>query len=193
MSVTAVLSMESRAILAPLCIQSLSDHFIRLPKALFSSRQDELLWGEFQDIPVILESIETLRFIGFTEQAASAIFHRWWVFTATNPDWEVEFFEFVAGHIRAYTEALGEDWSGVLKGMGVRKETRDRILDPEFTDFRLTHKAKDWALDMVEIRWRHVCAMDHVVKQNQARVEHRLRELEEARALASRSVCGVPE
>ena len=84
-----------------------------------SSRQDERLRGEFQDIPVILQSIETLRFIGFTEQAASTIFHRWWFFTATNPDWEVEFFEFVTGHIRAYAEdagALGEYWSGVLKG-----------------------------------------------------------------------------
>jgi hypothetical protein len=160
MSSSPILSTESRAILAPLGVEPLSNGCIRVPKAVVSHRQDELLWHEFEDIPEIRESIATLRVVGFTEQAASAILHRWWFVSVTNPDREIKFFDCMTGHIHAYPDdawALREDWNGVLKGISIRKGTRERILDPEFTSIRLTNTAKGWAVDTIEIRWRRVC------------------------------------
>jgi hypothetical protein len=198
MSRTPVFSTESLAILASLRAEtssggsSSSNGYIRLPKAVISSRLDEHLWDVFEEIPAMLESVDTLRMVGFKKEAASAILHRWRSFAAANSNLQPSFLDFMTGHIRSYHEdawELGDDWDRVLERLNIKKQTREGILDSEFTHLRLTNTAKGWALDTIEMLWRHVCALDSMVKENQAKIEYHVQNMERVEASVAGSGC----
>ncbi|GJC99026.1 hypothetical protein CH63R_11085 [Colletotrichum higginsianum IMI 349063] len=43
-----------------------------------------------------------------------------------------------------------DDWHTALRGMGISDDMRQRIMNPEFTDIRLTGSASYWALDILQ-------------------------------------------
>jgi hypothetical protein len=62
--------------------------------------------------------------------------------------------EYIKGMSRAGNgNALraSDDWVEALKRQGIEESTRNRILDPNFKNIRLSRSAAEWALDTLEL------------------------------------------
>lgn len=57
------------------------------------------------------------------------------------------------------------DWDAALKKMGMRREVRLAILNPEFDAMRLMGTAQHWAIDTVEMRWESLESLDRMIKR----------------------------
>lgn len=87
MSSTSVLSTKSGAILVPLGVKSLEQRLLQsTPMQLYRvgwmnrcGLNSSMSWR-------FAHALQSLRFVGFTEQATSAILHRWRFFSVTHPD-----------------------------------------------------------------------------------------------------------
>lgn len=118
----------------------------------YSSSSSSATDDETVEIPTDLNSREVLEFLGFDDAVGNEIFANW----QASQDDEIE--DWVIGFARAYVEHMGrlynavdedDEWDDALKKMGMSKDMRDRILDPEFKDLRLTQSARYWVKDTI--------------------------------------------
>ncbi|KAL9024773.1 MAG: hypothetical protein Q9196_006267 [Gyalolechia fulgens] len=108
------------------------------------------------DIPQVLESVETLTFIGFVSTAASIIFNKYQE-SLLVCDW-CELLDFIRGHIESSDDAASEDadWDQAILDMGIKPSIKDQILDPQLTTTRPSETARHWVLDtlITKFLWR---------------------------------------
>ncbi|PSN61188.1 hypothetical protein BS50DRAFT_652081 [Corynespora cassiicola Philippines] len=128
------------------------------------------------EIPDILNSVESLVFCGFSQEASERIFERWDRNSKETGPGELgygeDIMELARGYIRymsrdrdAYLE--DDDWIGALRTQGINQVTLNRILDPAFKDIRLSASASEWALDTVGLSWEFLDGLDSKMKQKQ--------------------------
>ena len=110
--------------------------------------------SNFIEIPDLLESQETLGWLGMDRETSRMLFDRWTHWAEDDP---TPFVATAIDHVRYSTHdatGLQNDWEAAMKQMGVARELRDAILDPEFQQVRSTRSAKDWIIDTFEMRIR---------------------------------------
>ncbi|KAL9118352.1 MAG: hypothetical protein Q9187_005106 [Circinaria calcarea] len=113
------------------------------------------------DIPEQLESVQTLRFMGFDEEAAGNIWTRW-AELSKDPDFPDEFqtmADAYIGSIKVDAEDETDNWHAVLRQLGISKELIDVIMIPEYSDLRMTASAKYWLRDTFAMRFRSLLGM----------------------------------
>lgn len=100
-------------------------------------------------IPDELESVQTLKFLGFTEKAAELTLER---FQRVQREWpDEELIAHAKGTVRSGKDAVddGDDWDEAMHSMGIDDLLRGRILDPRYTNIRLTETAMHWVIDTI--------------------------------------------
>ena len=125
-------------------------------------------------IPTVLESLETLEFLGFTSEAGKRILERF-----NNSLDLIEdpcILDYAKGQIRSFPDVgCPEDhWNSTMLVMGITQTLCDKILDPEFTNLRLTQNARYWVLDTIEAKFRFLTSLDdaNVLGQMQKKQRH---------------------
>ncbi|KAK6336857.1 hypothetical protein TWF718_009646 [Orbilia javanica] len=109
---------------------------------------------DFVEIPVFLQSKETIEAIGFNKEKAHAI----WALWEKLPDDEripSTFIRFVLDVITEETfgqKALiaGDNWGPYMDTLGISSSLKEAILLPEYEDIRFTASCQFWILDSVE-------------------------------------------
>lgn len=100
-------------------------------------------------IPDDLKSVQTLKFLGFTDTAAEITFKR---FQRAQSEWpDEELISYAKGTVRAGNDAVDEDddWDEAMRSMGIDDQLRGRILNTRYTNIRLTETAMYWVIDTI--------------------------------------------
>ncbi|KAI1214165.1 uncharacterized protein F4807DRAFT_468115 [Annulohypoxylon truncatum] len=123
----------------------------------------------FRTIPENLISLATLRYLGFNEETATYIWHRWtnWppgpIVRETDDDrgadFVMTFIDFATDHVTAKRELdafedRNLDWFNFMDECGICPELVNHIMDPVFKDIRLTQSCLFWVKDTMELRYR---------------------------------------
>ena len=112
------------------------------------------------EIPTFLESKEAMEFLGFTTEAAKGIYER---FEKASQHIEGEsILDYAKGRIRSVPDVgcLEDDWNGAILAMGITETLCKQILDPEFTDLRLTQNARYWVIDTIEAKFSFLTSLN---------------------------------
>lgn len=157
----------------------------RLPRGALPEVFDDTIFWEEAYVPVNLDNVEALRFIGMKKDAAHLILQRFRTrsdqpsFPNRNEIFEI--YGFVEGHIAGRTDAFNEedDWDSALKGIGMCRITREGILHQDFTDLHLTQSAKERVVETVKDGWNMLESLDKIVQRR----EHKLRRHTQCRHL----------
>jgi len=134
------------------------------------------------EVPDFLNSSESLQFCGFETQIADLLYHNW---TRDNEEigpGSLGYGRPVVALAREYIKSMSrggdamreaDDWEGALKKQGIKSSTRQRILDPNFKNIRLSRSASEWALDTLQLSWEFLDGLDsrveRVKKENEMR------------------------
>jgi hypothetical protein len=105
-------------------------------------------------IPDQIESLETVKFLQFNDDAAETIWQQFLEDMLTEPD-RADLFYCARSYVRGVAgDALyyGDDWIGVMQRIGVTSLFQQRIMDEEFAEMRLTGSCKEWILEMIAMR-----------------------------------------
>lgn len=123
-------------------------------------------------IPETLESKETLAFIGFTEDMAAEIYHRY----ITKPaDQDEGLIDFAVGHVElhpiddAFTKS--DDWNGCLRALGINAQLSGAIMMPEYEDIRFTGFCKFWLLESINSSYYALAELDKQLRALQTRIQ----------------------
>jgi hypothetical protein len=125
------------------------------------------------EIPAILESIETLEFIGLNSTAALKV----WDWFANNP--YPEFDQGFFGTVKSYVDlaedvpdctSASQDWNAALIALGINDTLRDAILLPEFSDLLYTQPMKFWVLESLESAFFSLKNLDHQLRDESPRL-----------------------
>ena len=115
------------------------------------------------EIPMFLESAEAMEFLGFTREAARDIFER---FENASRSIEDEYIlDYAKGHVRSVPDVgcPNDDWHSAIIAMGITPTLCEQILDPEFTDLRLTQNARYWVIDTIVAKYLFLASLDNNV------------------------------
>jgi hypothetical protein len=120
------------------------------------------------EIPDKLESVETLRFLEFTLFTANLIFSKFADSKSTDPD-RAHILHSAKDHIRSISgDAIdcNDDaaWISMMQRIGLSSNYQSRIMDTDFSAMRRMASAKEWALEMVELRYEFLLQLDAVIK-----------------------------
>ncbi|KXT11152.1 hypothetical protein AC579_4948 [Pseudocercospora musae] len=123
------------------------------------------------DIPMNLESIETMKFFGINDGRSDQVWKRWGQVTS---NFEGDFGSFVKQHLHSLVKEEkcddgypGDDWNNALRKIGANDELRTAIIGrPEFDGVRRTKSALEWVEKAIEWRWKWLL---HVNKASKAR------------------------
>ena len=112
------------------------------------------------DVPQSLESPEAMEFLGFTHEAALEIFQRFQNASTILDDDCI--LEYAKGHVRSVPDVgcPEDDWTSAMIAMGITQALCQQILDPRFTDLRLTQNACFWVLDTIEVKYDFLLSLD---------------------------------
>jgi hypothetical protein len=112
------------------------------------------------EVPTFLESLETLEFLGFTPEAGRMILARFE--NALDLVEDPCIFDYAKGHIRSMPDVgcLEDDWNSAILAMGITQTMCDKILDPEFSDIRLTQNARYWVIDTIEAKFLFLTSLN---------------------------------
>lgn len=105
-------------------------------------------------VPQFLDSEASLRFMGFDNWMAAALWDTW---KTRDRDFPFDFFTSILKEVRSFknnAEGLNDEWDNIMKGWGIGEELRTAILDEEFRDLRGTATARFWVLDTIQMAWR---------------------------------------
>lgn len=100
------------------------------------------------DLPIRLESIESLEYIGFENFAAVEIYERW----ANRPD---TLYEYVKGHLDEQNSARFDGLSALetMRKLDVKNDIAEAILDPVYNIIHETQSLFYWIEDTMDISW----------------------------------------
>jgi hypothetical protein len=130
-----------------------------------------------RQIPAFLESIETLKCIGFSAMIADSLFRGWKNAVAHHPQIEIEddFFTFVTNIIaKSQDDAEGavRDWVRVMRGWAVEQELIGKIVDPRptITLARLSQSEQYWVLEAMRLRYGSLTRMQKESRDRERRL-----------------------
>ncbi|KAG5923203.1 hypothetical protein E4U42_005019 [Claviceps africana] len=112
------------------------------------------------DIPQVLDSFATIKYLGFTEEKASSLWSSW---TRERQDYDrdlgiIPFIELIIGHVEpnheddAWTDD-DEEWYRFMASHGINQELQAAIMDPRFKEVRLRASCFYWIKDTLETRY----------------------------------------
>jgi hypothetical protein len=119
----------------------------------------------FATIPEILFSLETLRYIGFSNNAAQAIWTKWANWPQTGPRRETDpsdggqyitFIDFATSRLQNYEDVHTDDdiqWCSCLAECGMSSFVQEAIMDPAFKELRLSNSCIYWVDDTIRMRF----------------------------------------
>ncbi|KAF3311472.1 hypothetical protein TWF173_008293 [Orbilia oligospora] len=113
---------------------------------------------EFIEIPVFLQSQETIEFIGFTSEKAQSIWNLWEGVpdneksSRTFLEFILEFISDPGGSLQAINS--DDDWNAYMDNIGISSRLKTAILLPEYEIIRYTSSCEFWLLDSVECTYR---------------------------------------
>ena len=112
------------------------------------------------EIPTVLESLETLEFLGFTLEAGKTILERFE--NAFNVIEDPYLLAFIKAHVRSIPDVgcPEDDWQAAILAMGITQTLSNKILDPEFRNLRLTQNARYWVLDTIEAKYLFLTSLN---------------------------------
>jgi hypothetical protein len=142
-----------------------------LPRGILGDSSDETTFGEEVTVPVYLNSIEALRFIGLKKTAAQEVmsaFLEEYAGEENSRSDALDLITFATGYLADKTDVAGddEDWMEALKDMGARKSLRCGILDPEFADLRLSRSGKEWFRESMRDAWAFLVGLNKNIDRN---------------------------
>ncbi|KAI9828335.1 MAG: hypothetical protein M1832_002763 [Thelocarpon impressellum] len=157
-SMTSILSASTRSLSSSSSSSSEEKYSSQLA-AIRAKKPETLI-----EVPDVLDSKETLIFIGLTDAAAEA---RWQAYLkAFNSPDDEEGYRRLFGEPRVITFACtaiedsgpdgyhdDEDWDGKMRAWGINRRLRTAIMDPEYMDVRLTQTLKFWVLQALETEY----------------------------------------
>lgn len=113
------------------------------------------------EIPVFLQSWQTLKYLGFEESKAKEI---WQVWTNLGSDGQLEdLVDFAIGVVRKEDEDIwnnqDDEWRRHMERMGINRQTIDAIMHPECKDIRLTGSCNYWVQDTIQGRYEVLLAL----------------------------------
>ncbi|KAF3123863.1 hypothetical protein TWF569_001621 [Orbilia oligospora] len=109
---------------------------------------------EFIEIPVFLQSQETIEIIGFTSEKARSIWNLWEGVpedeksSRTFLEFILEFISDPGGSLQAINS--DDDWNAYMDNIGISSRLKTAILLPEYEIIRYTSSCEFWLLDSVE-------------------------------------------
>ncbi len=119
----------------------------------------------FAIIPEVLFSLETLRYIGFSNNAAQAIWTKWVNWPQTGPRRETDpsdggqyitFIDLATIRLQSCDDVHTDDdvqWRNCLAECGVSSSVQESIMDPAFKDLRLSNSCVGWVDDTIRMRF----------------------------------------
>ena len=112
------------------------------------------------EIPTVLESLETLEFLGFTLEAGRKILEPFENAFSVMED--LYLLAFVKAHVRSKPDVgcPEDDWQAAILTMGITQTLSNKILDPEFCNLRLTQNASYWVLDTIEAKYLFLTSLN---------------------------------
>ena len=112
------------------------------------------------EVPIVIESLETLEFLGFTPEAGKRILARFE--DASDLMEDAYLLDFAKGQIRSVPDVgcPEDDWNSAILAMGITQTLSDKIMDPEFRDLRLTQNARYWVIDIIEAKFLFLTSLD---------------------------------
>ena len=115
------------------------------------------------EVPQFLESAEAMEFLGFTPKAALDILQRFQDASTFIEDDCI--LEYAKGHVRSVLDVgcPEDDWTSAMIAMGITQTLCQQILDPQFTDLRLTQNAHFWVLDTIKAKFEFLLALDGII------------------------------
>jgi len=125
-------------------------------------------WSEEVDIPLHLNSIESLRFIGLKKSAAEQVLRN---FNSEGAHIS-ELIDIATGHLAGKPDAVnpGDNWLTTLKQVGFRRSTREGICDPEFNNLRFSKTARQWATETMQDSWVFLAGVDKKIQKNRTKL-----------------------
>lgn len=113
--------------------------------------------GELVDIPTELESLETLKFIGYNDPTAECILGSWLSLPADDRG---SFIDFATDYIRneyknVVDTRLGNTakWHRVMNACGINIDTQMEIRQTALEVWRLNYSVKEWVLGTMKSRF----------------------------------------
>ena len=150
--------LEKRRVIGPIKNgkRNFSELSVSSSTSLTSEPDSGIDANEFEEIPAVMVSQETLEFLGFDIKASKMmwdLFIDWkdFEFGLEKPSLE----EVAVMSIRdKNTDAENEsdDWDHVMQSWGICEHLRKMILLQEYTDIRLTESAKFWVMAAIQGR-----------------------------------------
>jgi hypothetical protein len=128
------------------------------------------------EVPDVLNSSESLQFCGLDTQVADMLFQNWIRDNEQMGPGSLGYGRRVIALAREYIKGMSragngnalresDDWVEALKRQGIKESTRNRILDPNFKNIRLSRSAAEWALDTLELSWEFLDGLDERVEK----------------------------
>jgi hypothetical protein len=130
-------------------------------------------WNEVE-IPAILDSLETLEFIGFSSNVAKTIWEGYERSSRLFPDLDAGMLDVAMSHLEAVEvencTSEGQDWEGAMVKMGINAKLRRAILLPEFSDIRYTADMKFWVQQAVQEAFTSLEYLDQRLREESPRL-----------------------
>ncbi|KAK6532463.1 hypothetical protein TWF281_006652 [Arthrobotrys megalospora] len=110
--------------------------------------------SEFIEIPLSLESVETLEMVGFSQERTELIWNFWMELSPEDKE-EIDFLDFILGFITSVDglkDAINEedDWAECMTKLGISTRLQAAILLPEYETVRYTASCQFWLVEAVE-------------------------------------------
>ena len=115
------------------------------------------------ELPQFLESAEAMEFLGFTPEAALAIVQRFKDDSTFIKDDCI--LEYAKDQVTSSPDVgcPEDDWTSAIIAMGITQTLCQQILDPQFTDLRLTQTAYFWVFDTIKAKFDFLLALDGII------------------------------
>lgn len=126
-------------------------------------------------LPDYLHSFETLKFLELNDVTAQLLWDQFCRDFDENPDWASvhKLARRFITHVPGNAWAEEDDWLGAFEAMGLSRNFVARIMDDEFKDMRLSGSAKQWVLEMMEMRFEFLTTIDAVIQTPPSKTIHR--------------------
>lgn len=146
-------------------IHSLPSPSATIETSDFQASREHTLTDSFW-IPELLESIETLEYLGFTGARAREV---WTTYRAQLQDEDLAwgFFDHALDQAEPHdvedAHCASDDWADCMTKIGIDAHVQKAILLPEFSDLRYTASCKFWIKDTMKLRWSSLITLDEQV------------------------------
>lgn len=118
-------------------------------------------------IPDELESLETVKFLQFTDETANLIFEQYLNDLEQNPD-RAHLMSTVRSYVGSIagnaTDVDGDDaWVSLFQRIGMTRLFQRNVMDPDFGDMRAMGSLKEWVLEAAAMRFEFLRSLSHII------------------------------